>query len=125
MIVDIAVERVVFRCPESHWCTEAEYDVVIYVDAVGDTWEFFSLDGLPTPSPYTVDGAPFCPRCHRAVPGHPTARRFIPVPPSADGPRYPVRHPERYRSDRASLPLLSGSPTDSARAGGGGTQPGS
>ncbi|MDT7672807.1 MAG: hypothetical protein QOD82_709, partial [Pseudonocardiales bacterium] len=81
MIIEIAVERVIFRCPESHWRSEADYDVVLYTDAVGDTWEFFSLNGTPVPSPYDVDGAPFCPVCHRAVPGRPMARRFIPVPP--------------------------------------------
>jgi hypothetical protein len=34
--------------PESHWRCVADYDVVLYVDAVGDTWEFFSADGWPS-----------------------------------------------------------------------------
>ncbi|MDQ3763645.1 MAG: hypothetical protein M3460_19085 [Actinomycetota bacterium] len=61
MITDIAVERVEFRCPKSHWQSVVDYDVVLYADAEGDTWEFFSVDGVPTLSPYTVDGAPLCP----------------------------------------------------------------
>jgi hypothetical protein len=85
MITDIAVERVEFRCPEGHWESCVDYDVVLYVDAEGDTWEFYSVDGVPTPSPYYIDGAPFCPVCHRAVRGRPAARRVIPVPPGAPG----------------------------------------
>jgi hypothetical protein len=42
VITEIAVERVRFRCRESHWEYEADYDVVLHVDAVGDTWEIFS-----------------------------------------------------------------------------------
>jgi hypothetical protein len=111
MITDIAVERVCFRCPESHWQSEAEYDVVLYVDAVGDTWEFFSFNGVPTPSPYDVDGAPFCPVCHRVVPGRPIARRFIPVPPGAEGrPRRRLRDSDEHHAARKDLPLLSGAP---------------
>ncbi len=29
MITDIAVERVEFRCPESHWQSVVDYDVVL------------------------------------------------------------------------------------------------
>ncbi len=73
MITDIAVERVEFRCPDSHWQSVVDYDVVVYVDADGATWESFSVNGVLTPSPYTIDGAPLCPVCHRAVPGNPVA----------------------------------------------------
>jgi hypothetical protein len=112
MITEIAVERVEFRCPESHWCAQADYDLVLYQDAVGDIWELYSLDGVPTPSPYTVDGAPFCPECHRAVVGRPVARRFVPTP-GEDGrppgrPGRSVGDLGRYRDEREDLPLLSG-----------------
>ena len=33
MITDIAVERVEFRCPESHWRSVVDYDVVTYTEA--------------------------------------------------------------------------------------------
>ena len=33
MITDTAVERVEFRCPESHWQSVVDYDVVTYADA--------------------------------------------------------------------------------------------
>jgi hypothetical protein len=102
VITDIAVERVEFRCPDSHWQSVVDYDVVVYVDADGATWEFFSVNGVLTPSPYTIDGAPLCPVCHRAVPGNPVARRFIPVPPGDDrGPRRRVADPEIH-SGRAA-----------------------
>ena len=113
MITDIAVERVEFRCPDSHWQSMVDYDVVLYLDADGDTWEFFSVDGVPTPSPYPIDGARFCPVCHRAVPGKPVARRFIPVPPGDDRtPRQAVSAPEKHRAERHGLPLLSGAPEE-------------
>ena len=103
MITDIAVERVEFRCPESHW----QSDVVLYVDA--DIWEVFSTNDVPTPSPYTLDGAPLCPVCHRAVTGTPVARRFIPVPSEDDrGPRQPVSDPETHQARRHDVPLLPG-----------------
>jgi hypothetical protein len=112
VITDIAVERVEFRCPESHWQSVVDYDVVLYVDAEGDTWEFFSVNGVPTPSPYTLDGAPLCPLCHRVVVGTPVARRFIPVPPGDDQrPRQPVSDLETHRAQRHDMPLLSGSST--------------
>ena len=62
MITDIAVEEVEFRYAQSHWRDRAEYDVVSYTDAEGGNWDFYSLDGVPVLSPYTVDGAPIC-RC--------------------------------------------------------------
>jgi hypothetical protein len=111
VITEIAVERVEFRCPESHWHSVVDYDVVLYVDADGDTWEVFSTNGVPTPSPYTVDGAPLCPVCHRAVIGTPVARRFIPVPSGDDRrPRQPVSDPETHRAQQLGVPLLSGTP---------------
>lgn len=78
-MTDIAVERVEFRCPESHWQSVVDYEVVLYEvvlydDADGTTWEFFSVDEVSTPSPYSVDGAPVCPICHRVVVGSPVAR---------------------------------------------------
>ena len=54
MITDIAVERVEFRCPESHWQSVADYDVVTYADTDGAEFEFYSKDGVPTLSPYTI-----------------------------------------------------------------------
>lgn len=109
MITEIAVERVEFRCSESHWSRTVDYDLVLYVDAEGDTWEFFSVDGIPTLSPYTVDGAPLCPICHRVVVGTPVARRFIPVPPGDDRrPRQAVTDLPTQRAQRRDVPLLSG-----------------
>jgi hypothetical protein len=109
VITEIAVERVRFRCRESHWECEADYDVVIHEDASGDTWELFSFNGQPVLSPYDVDGAPFCPVCHRAVPGRPVARRFVPIPPDS-GPQSGRRLSEtdEHRNRQEPMPLLSG-----------------
>jgi hypothetical protein len=112
VICDIAVERVEFCCHDAHWQSVVDYDVVLYTDADGDSWEFFSLNGIPTMSPYTLDGAEVCPVCHRLVVGHPVARRLIPVPPGEDHrPRHPVTDPAAQRSDRDTLPLLSANST--------------
>jgi len=109
VITDIAVERVEFRCPESHWQSVVDYDVVVYVDAEGDAWEFYSKDGVPSLSPYTVDGAPLCPVCHRVVVGTPVARRLIPGPPGEDRrPREPVSDLEAPRAEQRNVPLLPG-----------------
>lgn len=106
MISDIAVERVEFRCPESHWHSVADFDVVFYVDPEGGTWEFYSVDGVPSPSPYTLDGAPLCPVCARAVPGRLIARRLIPVPPGDDSrPRSAGPDPENRQAQRRDVPL--------------------
>jgi hypothetical protein len=111
VITDIAVERVEFRCPESHWQSVIDYDVVVYVDAEGDNWEFYSKDGVPSVSPYTVDGAPLCPVCHRVVVGTPVARRPIPVPPGDNGRHWhPVSDLEAHRAQRRNVPLLPSRP---------------
>ena len=109
MLTDIAVERVEFRCPESHWQSIVDYDVVTYADADGDEFEFYSKDGVPTLSPYTIDGAPLCPVCHRAVVGTPVARRLIPVPPGDDRrPRHRVSNGKAHRAQRRIVPLRPG-----------------
>jgi hypothetical protein len=115
VITDIAVERVEFRCPESHWQSVVDHDVVTYTDADGAEFEFYSKDGVPTLSPYTVDGAPLCPVCRRAVVGTPIARRLIPVPPGDDRrPRQRVFDGEAHRAQRRNVPLL---PSTSTRPG--------
>jgi len=38
VITGIAVERVELRCPDSHWQSVVDYDLVPYVEADGDTW---------------------------------------------------------------------------------------
>lgn len=44
VIRDIAVERVQFRCPQSHWQSVVDYDAVLYADPEGTTWR------TPTPA---------------------------------------------------------------------------
>jgi hypothetical protein len=38
------------------------------ISIAGGGWEFFSVTGVPAPSPYTIDGAPSCPMCHPDAP---------------------------------------------------------
>ena len=109
----IAGKRVRFRCPESHWCTQADYDLVLYRDAVDDIWELYSLDGVPTRRRTRWTGR----RSARCATGWWSGGR-APVRPDAGGgqarpPGRPVGDVGRYRDQREDLPLLSGPPGQS------------
>ena len=80
MIDEVAVERVLLRCPEGHWEQEVDYDVVRYVDPDGGELEFYSVNGEPMMSPFDRDGAPFCPECGRPTVARLLARRVIALP---------------------------------------------
>ncbi|WP_214370007.1 hypothetical protein [Pseudonocardia sp. H11422] len=80
MISEIALDTVEFRCPWAHPGSSGEYHVVHYEDAEGGDYEFFSVRGVPVPSPYTLDGAPVCPDCGVLVPGRLIARRYLEMP---------------------------------------------
>ncbi|MHA6793434.1 hypothetical protein ACVGVM_07905 [Pseudonocardia bannensis] len=91
MIREIALDTVEFLCPWAHPRWVGEYHVVHYEDAEGGEYEFFSVQGVPVPSPYTLDGAPACPHCGVLVPGRLIARRYLEMP-SED------RRPDRNRT---------------------------
>ncbi|WP_329562860.1 hypothetical protein [Kitasatospora sp. NBC_01266] len=80
MITELAVEHVEFTCGHCWHRWTADYDVQHYQDEDGSDWENFSHSGVPTPSPYSTDGAPACPRCHRHWVGHLTERHLLPLP---------------------------------------------
>ncbi|NMH95946.1 hypothetical protein [Pseudonocardia acidicola] len=80
MIREIALDTVEFVCPSGHPRWSEEHHVVHYEDADGGQYEFFSLQGVPVPSPYTIDGAPPCPECGGLVLGRMIARRFLEIP---------------------------------------------
>lgn len=106
MITDMALERVEFTCGRCWYDWSIDYDVQQYSDEAG-TWEYFSRDGIPVPSPYTPAGASPCPLCGRHWVGRLLARRRIPAAPGAvDTPREKVTDVARHRPERRGAPLL-------------------
>ncbi|MDH6125668.1 hypothetical protein [Kitasatospora sp. GP82] len=110
MITELAVERVEFTCGHCWHSWSADYDVQHYRDEEGNDWEYFSHDGIPVASPYSPDGAPACPGCHRHWVGHLTARRLVPLP--DEEPTRPrtgvIGDPAQHRPERHAAPQLSG-----------------
>jgi hypothetical protein len=103
MIDEVAIERVRFTCPEGHWEQEVDYDVVRYFDPDGGLLDFYSVNGVPTMSPYDRDGSPLCPRCGRATVAKLVARRIIALP-AQESTTAPPRAAQR--AGRAEVPLL-------------------
>ncbi|WP_051970710.1 hypothetical protein [Kitasatospora azatica] len=87
MITERAVEHVEFTCGHCWHQWSADYEVQHYRDEDGSDWENFSHDGVPAGSPYSTEGAPACPECHRHWVGHLTSRHLLPL--SVD-PRHPT-----------------------------------
>ncbi|WP_251054664.1 hypothetical protein [Streptomyces sp. ISL-66] len=104
----MALERAEFTCGRCWFDWSIDYDVQQYSDEGGTgTWEYFSRDGIPVPSPYTPAGASPCPACGRHWVGRLLARRLIPAAPgAADTPREKVTDAARHRPERRGAPLL-------------------
>ena len=104
MVTEIAVERYRFTCP---WCgTELtrDYDVQYLIDAGGDTWSFYRLDGRPTFAPTAEEQ--LCPNCGRGMRVRLVARRDAPPADlDSDQPRQKVGTSTEER--RASVPHLA------------------
>jgi len=87
MIVDLAVEQLMFTCRHCAHRWRRDYDVVSYEDGDGTLFQYFSVEGQPVPSPY-AHASVLCPSCGQPTTfGHLVSRRSIPVPPG--GPRRP------------------------------------
>lgn len=99
MIDEVAIERVRLSCPEGHWEQEVDYDVVRYGDPDGGWIEFYSVNGVPTMSPYTPGGTPLCPECGRSTVARLVARRVIALPAQE-------RAGAPARAGREDVPLL-------------------
>ncbi|MEW2135694.1 hypothetical protein AB0892_03640 [Streptomyces sp. NPDC005409] len=107
MITEMALERAEFTCGRCWHQWSIDYDVQQYRDEEGGTWEYFSRDGIPVPSPYTPAGASPCPACGRHWVGRLLARRVIPAAPgAADTPRERVADTAGHRPERQGAPLL-------------------
>ena len=62
MLKEIAVERYRFTCAGCGHAWSTDYDVQHVEDGHGLTWEYYSLNGIPVPSP-TAPGTLSCPCC--------------------------------------------------------------
>jgi hypothetical protein len=107
VIDEVAVERVRLSCPERHWEQEVDYDVVRYSDPDGGLLEYYSVNGIPTMSPYSRDGTPLCPVCGRSTVAELLARRVVALPAQEDGRATGGGSRRTERADgRADVPLL-------------------
>ena len=127
MLKDIAVERYRFTCADCGHVWSADFDVQHIDDGHGVTWEYFSLDGIPVPSP-TAPGTQSCPRCGATwIHVQLMAVRTVPLA-EAEGRADPARPRQRLDSERRAAhepaPLLRGDqsgtrPTHGASSGAG------
>ncbi len=91
MVVDAWVDVVAFRCVRCGHKWTARYDLLQSRGVQGVEREYFSVQGVGVPSPYTPKGASRCPECAWRAIGSPVTRR------SVEGPA-----PRRRESERAS-----------------------
>ena len=112
MLKDVAVERYRFTCAGCGHVWSTDYDVQHVEDGHGLTWEYYSLNGIPVPSP-TGPGALSCPRCgatwiHLQL----VAVRTVPLAQPAEGQADPDRPRQRLAAEREvtrkQAPLLRG-----------------
>ncbi len=130
MLKELAVERYRFACSGCGHVWSADYDMQHIEDGHGLTWEYYSLNGIPVPSP-TARGSLSCPRCGATwIHFQLVAVRTVPlVEPShgqadPDRPRQPLEG-ERQAA-RQQAPLLRGDrPTadEPAHSGPSGAEP--
>ncbi|WNV75232.1 hypothetical protein [Geodermatophilus sp. DSM 44513] len=112
MLKEVAVERYRFTCAGCGHTWSADYDVQHVEDGHGLTWEYYSLNGIPVPSP-TARGTLSCPRCGATwIHFRLLAVRTVPLVEPADGQADPDRPRQRLDAERQEArrqaPLLSG-----------------
>ena len=112
MLKELAVERYRFTCAGCGHVWSADYDVQHVEDGHGVTWEYYSLNGMPVPSP-TARGSQSCPRCGATwIQFELAAVRAVPLVEPSDGqpdaarPRQPVDADRQ--AARAQAGLLRG-----------------
>jgi hypothetical protein len=100
VLKEVAVERYRFTCAGCGHAWSADYDVQHVEDGHGLTWEYYSLNGIPVPSP-TAPGTLSCPRCGATwIHFQLDAVRTVPLAEPADGPADPARPRQRLDEDR-------------------------
>ena len=114
MLKELAVERYRFTCSGCGHVWSTDYDVQHIEDGHGLTWEYYSLNGIPVPSP-TARGTLSCPRCGATwIHFELVAVRTVPLAQPAGGEPEPDRARPRQRLDAArqaardQTPLLRG-----------------
>lgn len=112
MLKEVAVERYRFTCAGCGHTWSADYDVQHVEDGHGLTWEYYSLNGIPVPSP-TARGTLSCPRCGATwIHVQLVAVRPVPLAEPEDGRADPDRPRQRLDAERQTArrqaPLLSG-----------------
>ena len=112
MLEELAVERYCFTCSGCGHVWSADYDVQHIEDGHGLTWEYYSLNGIPVPSP-TARGSLSCPRCGAAwIHFQLVAVRTVPLAEPSHGQADPDRPRQRLDAERQvarqQAPLLPG-----------------
>ncbi len=112
MLKELAVERYYFTCPGCGHAWSADYDVQHIEDGHGLTWEYYSLNGIPVPSP-TAKGSQSCPRCGATwIHFQLVAVRTVPLTEPSDDQPDPARPRQPVDADRqaarAQAALLRG-----------------
>ena len=100
MLKEVAVERYSFTCAGCGHTWSADYDVQHVADGHGVTWEYYSLNGIPVPSP-TAPGTLSCPRCGASwIHFRLMAVRTVPLAEPADDQTDPARPRQRIDAER-------------------------
>ncbi|MGR6963217.1 hypothetical protein ACU610_01995 [Geodermatophilus sp. URMC 61] len=103
MLKEVAVERYCFTCAGCGHTWNTDYDVQHVEDGHGLTWEYYSLNGIPVPSP-TARGALSCPRCGATwIHFELVAVRNVPLVEPADGQAEPARPRQRLDAERQAV----------------------
>lgn len=77
MVVDAWVDLVRFACVRCRHVWSVRYDLLQSRGPAGVEREYFSVDGIGLPSPYTPGGAVGCPRCGWPAIGRLLSRRSL------------------------------------------------
>jgi len=103
VLKEVAVERYCFTCAGCGHTWSTDYDVQHVEDGHGLTWEYYSLNGIPVPSP-TARGALNCPRCGATwIHFELVAVRTVPLVEPADGQAEPDRPRRRLDAGRHAV----------------------
>ncbi len=103
MLKEVAVERYRFTCAGCGHAWSTDYDVQHVEDGHGLTWEYYSLNGIPVPSP-TAPGTLSCPRCGATwIRFELVAVRTVPLAEPADGQADHARPRQRLDAERQTV----------------------
>ncbi len=103
MLQDVAVEQYRFTCAGCGHAWSTDYDVQHVEDGHGLTWEYYSLNEIPVPSP-TAPGTLSCPRCGATwIHFELVAVRTVPLAEIGGGAAAPDRPRQRLDAERQAV----------------------